>query len=92
MITVVSEPGTRLADDAVLDGNVDEASLSRNSLPEHDVEFRNPERRSNFVLDDLGSYPVSDVVGSLFDRLDPPDVDTNARVELEGPATRGRLR
>ncbi len=56
------------------------------SLAEHDVELGDAERRRDLVLDDLDPDAVADRLRADLDRLDAPDVEPDAGVELEGAA------
>ena len=74
---VVGVPGTGLGDDAFLDSQVEEAALLGDAEAVHEIELRLAERRSDLVLDYLGTHAVADDVGALLDRVDPAHVDTD---------------
>ena len=83
LVTLVGVPGTGLLDDVVLDTEVDEASLTRDSSAIENVKLRLLERWRHLVLDDLDSGAVTDGVGSLFQSLNPSNIKTHGRVELQ---------
>src|SRR6266540_5915386 len=90
-LTVV-EPGASLREDAGSDTDVKEAALATDSLVVHDVELGEPEWTGHLVLHDLDARPRSNRIRSGLQRLDATNVHAHARVELQGAATRGRLR
>src|SRR5450756_2895524 len=73
LVALVRVPGARLADEAVLDPEVDQATLAGDADAVEDVELRLLERRRHLVLDDLDAGPVADSLGALLEGLDPPD-------------------
>src|SRR5690606_12639422 len=92
LVALVGVPGTRLAHEAVLDAEVDEAALARDPHAVEDVELRLLEGRGHLVLDDLDARAVADGLGALLEGLDAADVHAHRGVELERLATRRRLR
>src|SRR5918998_76082 len=80
-LVAVGEPRARLLDHAVLDADVEQATLAGDALPVH-----------HFVLDDLYPRLVADRVVARLQSADAPDVESNARVELQGAPAWGRLR
>src|SRR5262249_21830562 len=81
----VGEERARLLDDVVVEREVEQASLLRDSGPVLDVELGLLERRRDLVLDDLDPDPVADRLRPLLQGLDPADVETLRAVELESP-------
>src|SRR4029079_8094325 len=86
------EPGTRLGDDVHRDADVEQPALARDALAVHHVEFGDAERRRDLVLHDLDPDPVAHRLRARLDRLDPPDVQPDRRVELQRAAARRGLR
>ena len=89
LVTLVGVPGTRLLDDVVLDTEVDEASLARDSGAVQNVKLCLLERRRHLVLDDLDSSPVTDGVGPLLQSLNPSNIEAHGRIELQSLTTGG---
>src|SRR5215213_1905597 len=83
LIALVGVPGAGLADDVVLDTEVDEAALAGDADAVEDVELRLLERRRHLVLHDLDAGAVSDRIRAVLQRLDPADVQAHRRVELQ---------
>src|SRR6266567_5227508 len=92
LVAVVGVPGTGLADDRLLDAQVDQAALAADPDAVEDVEFGDFEWRRHLVLHDLGLGPVADRLVAVLQRLDPPYVDPHRRVELQRLAASRRLR
>src|SRR5262249_21583575 len=88
---VEGEPRARLAHDAHRDTDVEQPALAGDALAVHHVELGDPERRRDLVLHDLDADPVADRFGPGLDRLDPADVEADARVELQPPTAGRRL-
>ena len=86
------EPRAGLGHDVHRDADVEQAALLRDALAVHHVELGDPERRRDLVLHDLDADPVADRLRAGLDRLDPPDVEPDARVELQRATARRRLR
>src|SRR5207244_8043097 len=61
-----------LADDPLLDADVDERALAADALAVDDVELGLLERRGDLVLDHLAAGAVADRVGAVLQRLDAP--------------------
>src|SRR5512135_3435206 len=55
-VAAVTVPCPGLFDNAFFNTEVDDLAFPRNALVEEDIEFRLPERRRHFVLDDLHPY------------------------------------
>src|SRR5918997_1660469 len=91
-LVAVGEPRAGLLDHAVLDADVEQAPLAGDTLPVHHVELDDLERRRHLVLDDLYPRLVADRVVARLQSADAPDVESNARVELQGAPAWGRLR
>src|SRR4051812_23730196 len=92
LVGLVGVPSSGLADDALLDAEVDEAALAADALAVEDVELCGFERRTDLVLHHLDAGTVADRVLPVLERLDPPDVQAHRRIELQRLAARGRLR
>src|SRR5262249_13014709 len=92
LVAVVGVPGARLADEALLDADVDEGALARDALAIHDVELGLLERRGYLVLHHLDPGAVADHVGAVLEALDAAHVEADRRVELQRPATGRGLR
>src|SRR5665811_2218684 len=92
LVSLVREPGASLADDSVLDTEVDEAALSRDALPVQDVELGLLERRRHLVLRDLDAGAVADHFVAVLQRLDAAQVEPDGRVELQRASTGCGLR
>src|SRR3990170_4457385 len=91
-VVAKAEVGTRLLHDLPLECDVEDSPLPRDSRPVDDVELGLLERRGDLVLHDLDPDAVAERLRAVLERLDPSDIETHRRVELERPATRGRLR
>src|SRR5690348_1141532 len=92
LVALVGVPSAGLADDPLLDTDVDQATLAGDALAVHDVELGLLERRRDLVLHDLDPGPVADHVGAVLEGLDAAYVQTDRGVELQCLATRGGLR
>src|ERR671918_928480 len=82
-LVAVGEERAGLLDDPVLDPEVEDAALARDSGAVLDVELGLPERRGDLVLDDLDPNPVPNRLGALLEGLDTADIEPLRRVELE---------
>src|SRR6185369_10422580 len=71
LVALVGVPGARLAHDALLHAEVDQAALAADAGAVEDVELGHLERRGHLVLHDLDAGPVADRVGTVLERLDP---------------------
>src|SRR3990170_6022992 len=91
-VVAEAEVGTGLLHDLPLECDVEDSSLPRDSRPVDDVELGLLERRGDLVLDHLDANSIAERLGAVLERLDTADVETHRRVELERPATWGRLR
>jgi len=85
LVAFVGVPGSRLANDGLLDPQVDQPALAANSGPENDVALGDLERRGALVLDHLDPGPAAHGLGAVLQRLDPAHVEPHRRVELERP-------
>src|SRR4029077_4461625 len=92
LVALVGVPGARLAYDALLHAEVDQAALAADPGAVEDVELGHLERRGHLVLHDLDAGPGADRVGTVLERLDPAYVQPDRGVELERLAAAGRLR
>lgn len=92
MLTLVGEPGTGLADEALIHTHVDQRTFPADALAVENVELGLLERWRDLVLDHFDPGAVTHCIGAVLERLDPPDVQAHRRVELQRLATRGRLR
>src|SRR5690606_2970421 len=92
LVALVGVPGAGLADDPLLDADVDERALAADAHAVEDVELGLLERRRDLVLDDLDAGAVADHVGTVLERLDAADVQPDRRVELQRAPTGGGLR
>src|SRR3954471_21446940 len=88
---LVGEPRARLRHDVHRHADVEQPAFLRHALAVHDVELSDPERRRDLVLHDLDADAVADRFGARLDRLDAPDVEPDAGVELQRAAARRRL-
>src|SRR6201995_329432 len=91
-LVAVGEERTGLGDDVVLDPVVEQAAGGGDPLAELDVKLGLLERGRDLVLDDLHPDPVTDGLGAVLERLDPPDVQALGGVELQRAPTRLGLR
>src|SRR5690606_24694940 len=81
-----------LADDALLDADVDQRTLTRDALAVEDVELGLLEGRRALVLHDLHAGPVADDLRTVLEALDTAYVQSDRGGELQRPATGGGLR
>src|SRR5205823_10615800 len=86
------EPRPGLRDDAHRDADVEQAAFLRDALAVHHVELGDAERRRDLVLHDLDPDTVADRLRARLDRLDPADVEPDARIELQRTSAGRRLR
>src|SRR6266480_1904730 len=91
LLALVREPGAGLLDDLEVDTDVDHGAFLRDALAVHDVELALTEGGRDLVLHDLDPGPRANDVGPVLEVLDLADVQPDRGVELEGPASRGRL-
>src|SRR5690606_25587958 len=89
----VREPGPALLHDVGGHGEVNQLAFAVDAAgrAEADVEFGVTERRRALVLDHHDANPVADDLVSVLHRPGSPDVETHARVELEGTPSGRRL-
>src|SRR5690606_25608763 len=92
LVALVGVPGPGLADDALLDADVDQRTLTRDALAVEDVELGLLEGRRALVLHDLHAGPVADDLRTVLEALDTAYVQSDRGVELQRPATGGGLR
>src|SRR5208337_2606094 len=88
----VVEPRTRLLDELVGDGQIEDVSFAGDPTGVHHIKLADPEGRCDLVLDNLGLDPRPGHLLAILDRSDPPDIDPCRAVELQGPAAGGGLR
>src|SRR5690242_21167517 len=81
-----------LLHDLPLEAGVEDRSFPGDPRAVDDVELGLLERRRDLVLHDLDANAVADRLDAFFQRLDPPDVEADRRVELQSAAARRRLR
>src|ERR1700674_5645749 len=86
----VPRPG--LADDVLLEPDVDERTRAADPLAVGDVELRHLERRRDFVLDDLHARARTDDIRADLDALQLADVQPHGGIELQSQTAGGRLR
>ena len=92
LIAVISIPGTALIDDIILRRQIQDISHHGNTLAEHDIKFRLLKRRRDLILNHLHPRSVTDHFSALLQGLDPSDIQTNGRIELQSASAGGRLR
>ena len=78
----VSIPGSAFLDKVVFHTQIHDFSQLGNSFIKKNIEFRLPERRSDFVFDDFDPDPAADHLLPLFDRFDSPDIQPKRRIEF----------
>src|SRR5689334_4476892 len=74
---VVAEPLSGFLDHVLVNSNVDDLPYFTDSFSVHDIEFRQAERRSNFVLHHFHLCTVSIYAVAFLDLTDPADIETN---------------
>src|SRR5512133_1864780 len=87
-----AEVRARLRHDLPLEPRVEHGAFPGDTRAVDDVELGLLERRRNLVLDHLDANPVAVRLDALLERLDPADVETDRRIELQGAAARCGLR
>src|SRR5690606_27633082 len=92
LVALVGVPGARLAQDSLIDAQVDERSLARDTVTVEDVELGLLERRGDLVLHDLHAGAVADRLAAVLQRLDAAHVEPDRRVELQRLTTGRGLR
>ena len=92
LVRVVGKPGPGFANDSGIDPEVDKAALAADSEPIENVELRLLEWRRHFVFDHLDPGPVADHLLAVLQCFDAAHIQPDRGVELERPATGGRLR
>ena len=92
LVVLIGVPGPTLTYDVVFDCNVQQTSLARDALAEHNVKFCETKWRCHLVLDNLGPDPIPGCFLAVLDGLDPPDIDASGRIELESTAAGSHLR
>ena len=89
----IVDPGPTLLHDVQFHTEIEKVPLKTDPLIEHDVKFSRLERRSDLVLDHLGSHTVANrLAGGIFDGRDAPYVQTDGTVEFQGITARRGLR
>src|SRR5215212_10562684 len=86
-----AEVRARLGDDLSIEPRVEHRAFPGDSRAVDDVELGLLERRRDLVLDHLDPDAVAVGLDAFLERLDPADVETDGRVELQRAAARGRL-
>src|ERR1700744_5358172 len=74
LLALVGEPGTRLADEALIHTHVDQRAFTADPLAVEDVELGLLERRGHLVLDDLDPGAVTHRIGAVLEGLDPAHI------------------
>src|SRR6266480_2384323 len=87
-----AEVRARLRDDLPLEPRVEHRAFPGDARAVDDVELGLLERWRNLVLDHLDANPVAVGLDAFLERLDPADVETDRRIELQGAAARCGLR
>src|SRR5690606_39846198 len=90
-LVAVGVPGARLLDDAGLHAEVDELARLGDALAVHDVELDLLEGRCDLVLHHLHARRVAHDLLAVLDCAAAPDVEPDARIELQRVAAGGRL-
>src|SRR3989338_7255075 len=83
LLMVVRQPGSRFFKHLMLNGNVNDTGRTRNSLIEHNIEFRSFKRSGAFVFYDFKFYTISNYFLTFFDRADTSDIKPHGRIELK---------
>ena len=78
-------------DDIPLHGQIQQGALGADALAVDDVELRDPEGRSDLVLDDLDLGAVADGIGAVLEGLALAHIQPHGGIELEGAAAGRRL-
>ena len=79
-------------DNAVFNSGIQNIRLIRNTLTVHNIEFSNPERRSNFVFYDFRFRPVPYHLLAFFHLRDAAHVYAHRTVKLQSHPARSRFR
>src|SRR5438132_14321578 len=87
-----AEVRARLRHHLAVDAGVEHRALPRDAGAVDDVELSLLERRRDLVLDDLHAHAVAVRLDAVLQRLDPADIESDRRVELQSAAARRRLR
>src|SRR6266576_2908907 len=87
-----AEVRARFRDDLPLEPRVEHRTFPGNARAVDDVELGLLERWRNLVLDHLDANPVAVGLDAFLESLDPADVETDRRIELQGAAARCGLR
>src|SRR6266566_3013276 len=85
---LVRVPGPGLLHEVLLDRGVQDGAFPRDALAVDDVELRLAERRRELVLHHLDLGVHAHRLRAVLDRLLPPDVEADGRVELQRAAAR----
>src|SRR4051812_12016982 len=86
-----AEVRTGLLHDLALEARVQDRALPGDAGAVDDVELGLLEQRCDLVLDHLHADAVAVRLDAVLQRLDPPDVEADRRVELERTTAGSRL-
>src|SRR6266478_4520468 len=86
-----ADPRPALFQHALLNAEINQVALARNSFAVDDVEFRLAERRCHFVLHHFRACARPHHFVAFLDRLDAPDVHAHGRIKLQRPPARRRF-
>src|SRR2546429_1410936 len=87
-----AEVRARFRDDLPLEPRVEHGAFPGDARAVDDVELGLLEWWRNLVLDHLDANPVAVGLDAFLESLDPADVETDRRIELQGAAARCGLR
>src|SRR5580692_5014700 len=87
----VGVPGAALADDVLIERDVEDRSHLRDAVTVGDVELGLPEWWSAFILDDFDARARSDAVLADLDRFELANVEPNGCIEFQRAAARRRF-
>src|SRR5579875_5350 len=91
LVALIGVPGAGLPHDPLFHAEVDKPAFPAYPDAVEDVELRHLEGRADLVLHDLHAGPVTDRLGAVLERLDPPHVQPDRRVELQRLPAGGRF-
>src|SRR5882672_3325743 len=83
LIGVVAKPATAFLHNAQFNTHVNDLAGFGNSFTEYDIKFRCPERRRNFILNDLYFYPVAYRFVTIFYLRHPPYIQPDRSIKLQ---------
>ncbi len=87
----VAKPGPCAGKYLLLQAQVENIAFVADAVGVHHVELGGTERRSHFVLHDLGPHALANNFLTIFQLTNPPDIDTARGIEFKSPATGGRF-